>query len=242
MHLVCEEMYVVLSGYGAVELVTCDGFQRVDLYPGAVVGFTPGTLHRLITASPATAPRADGTAEDDLEPDPDPLNGPGSTDGLEVLVVMENGHLNESGDAVLTFPATDLADPDRYARLASAATPAQLRARRDLAVRGFTELARSWQADPAAGVTALRAFHRQATAIVQDRALAWPAIAAEGPLAAAERLAARASAIAAADPAHLSNAAISIPPDARRPAAGPLLTREGAMCGWRHSYRPNPAI
>jgi hypothetical protein len=61
-----------------------DGYAEHRLFPGQVVWFTPGVVHRL-------ADEGD----------------------LEVLVVMSNAGLPEAGDAVLTFPDEVLADPDR---------------------------------------------------------------------------------------------------------------------------------
>jgi mannose-6-phosphate isomerase-like protein (cupin superfamily) len=228
VHLACSEMYVVLSGHGHAEFLTGNGFQAVALYPGATVSFSPGTLHRLITAAPSAVP---GAAP--AEP------GPGSpAGGLEVLVVMENGHLNESGDAVLTFAARYLADPEQYARLAAGGPPAALRARRDLAVQGFTDLARIWRTDPQAGLEALRTFHQRAVALVAGSAAPWEALVIQGPLTAARNLATRAAAIAAADPGHLSQATVATahPPSGPAEASEVGLSRQGGMCGWVHRY------
>src|SRR5262245_22035925 len=65
VHLLCTEMYFVLNGRGAVEMIDQRGFWRVELQPGSALVFTPGTLHRLIN------PQRD----------------------LEILVVMQNSGL-----------------------------------------------------------------------------------------------------------------------------------------------------
>src|ERR1700754_253452 len=90
LHLCCTEAYVVTAGRGAVQTLSGQGFAEHELHPGAVVWFTPGTVHRLINGG-----------------------------GLEIVVVMSNSGLPEAGDAVLTFPREVLADPDRYAAAAA---------------------------------------------------------------------------------------------------------------------------
>jgi mannose-6-phosphate isomerase-like protein (cupin superfamily) len=119
LHLCCTEAYVVTDGAGKVQTLSGqDGFQEHDLVPGAVLWFTPGTIHRLIN------------------------NG-----GLEITVLMSNTGLPEAGDAVLTFPLDIVKDPDRYAEavaLPNGGAPGTdvttAYRRRDLAVQGFHEL------------------------------------------------------------------------------------------------------
>jgi mannose-6-phosphate isomerase-like protein (cupin superfamily) len=119
LHLCCTEAYVVTGGEGAVQTLSGrDGFQEHDLRPGAVLWFTPGTIHRLINHG-----------------------------GLEITVLMSNTGLPEAGDAVLTFPLDIVRDPDRYAEavtLPNGGAPgtdiATAYRRRDLAVQGFHEL------------------------------------------------------------------------------------------------------
>ncbi|MEV4257649.1 cupin domain-containing protein, partial [Spirillospora sp. NPDC049652] len=90
LHLTCTELYFTLSGRGAAEFLTTRGPQRVPLEPGVAVQFTPGTVHRLVN----------------------------SDDPLQILVIMENGRLNEEGDVVFAFPDSDLTDPGAYSALA----------------------------------------------------------------------------------------------------------------------------
>ncbi|MFD0851155.1 cupin domain-containing protein, partial [Actinomadura adrarensis] len=147
LHLACTELYFPLRGGGAAEFLTPEGPSRIDLHPGVAVQFTPGTLHRLITG-------------------PDPL---------EILVIMENGRLNEEGDVVFTFPDEDLAEPDTYAQFAdtgSASAPDRvaIERRRDRAVTGFVERVSAWRDDPQDGLTRLRRLYRLAAALVAPRA------------------------------------------------------------------------
>jgi hypothetical protein len=110
---------VVTQGRGAVQTLSGqDGFGEHDLEPGAVLWFTPGTIHRLINHG-----------------------------GLEITVLMSNTGLPEAGDAVLTFPLDIVRDPDRYAEavtLPNGGAPGTditiAYRRRDLAVQGFHEL------------------------------------------------------------------------------------------------------
>lgn len=211
VHLACTEMYVVLAGRGAAEFLSPSGFERAELSPGSALHFTPGTLHRLVST-------------------------PG--DGLHVLVIMENGRLNERGDAVFTFPPDDLADPERYAALAAAPNGEALRARRDRAVLGFNRLAALWREDPAAGREELRAFYEHAGALVRGPAAHWPQLVADGPATAVDQLAARTRAIAAGDITHLMDAAMTTLPNPRDE------DMYGGMCGrvwpYRSAARPVP--
>jgi uncharacterized cupin superfamily protein len=204
VHLVCAEMYVVIAGTGAAEFLTPAGPRREELRPGAAVSFTPGTVHRLVT-----------------EP----------SDPLRILVIMENGDLNEQGDVVFCFPDADLADPARYAELAGARSAAEVRARRDRAVRGFTLLAEAWRRSPAEGSALLGAFHRRAATLLRSRAAAWPPRVAAGPGEVYRTLAARAEAVAAGDSAHAGLAEVTVLP---APDPAGLVPR---MCGELWPYR-----
>jgi mannose-6-phosphate isomerase-like protein (cupin superfamily) len=90
VHLACAEAYVVVGGRGSVQTLTRQGFAETPLEPGAVVWFTPGTIHRLI-----------------------------NQDALRMVVIMQNSGLPEAGDAVFTFPRAVLADPAAYHRAAA---------------------------------------------------------------------------------------------------------------------------
>jgi mannose-6-phosphate isomerase-like protein (cupin superfamily) len=167
VHLTCTEAYVIQSGEGAVQTLGPGGFEEVPLRPMDVVWFTPGLVHRLI-------------------------NG----DALQLLVLMQNGGLPEAGDAVFTFPAEVMSDPDEYARCA--ALPAD-RERRELAVEGFAALR-------GAGPGALDDFYAAAVRIVAPRLDEWEARWRAGALAAAERTGEQLAALKAGDPGGLREA------------------------------------
>ena len=154
LHLACAELYYVLRGHGAVEFVSlAEGYRRVDLVPGGAVHFTPGVVHRLI-------------------------NGDGQ---LEILVVMQNSGLPERGDAVLTFPSEQLADPAAYPGAVAARDLEAAEQRRDLAVQGFYELLDGYRGSPEQGRQRLLALHRHALALVQPRVQEWAAVVEAGP-------------------------------------------------------------
>jgi mannose-6-phosphate isomerase-like protein (cupin superfamily) len=158
MHTASSEGYVVLNGTGEVHTLSLEGYRRTPLEPGEVVWFQPGTIHRLV-------------------------NGSGN---LEILTIMQNAGLPESGDAVFTFP-DDVLSSGRYSEHAALPTtddPAALalaaRARRDLALRGFELLLEEVDADRPA---ALDRFYRHALRIVAPRVEGWRRIWTDGPLA-----------------------------------------------------------
>lgn len=148
VHLTCSEGYVVVAGRGSVQTLTTSGFQQTPLVPGALVWFTPGTIHRLV-----------------------------NEDGLRIVVLMQNSGLPEAGDAVLTLEPRVLADAGLYRAAvtlpAGATEDEQARAartRRDLAIQGFLALRRATEAgDPAP----LADFHRAAAALVRPRTAEW---------------------------------------------------------------------
>lgn len=147
LHTASSEGYVVTAGSGEVHTVSAEGRGIHGLEPGEAVWFSPGTVHRLVNHGE-----------------------------LELIVVMQNAGLPEAGDAVLTFPADVLDDPDAYAR--AAALPddtederaAAARARRDLALRGYLELLDELEAR---GPAALAELHARAARLVQPRVARW---------------------------------------------------------------------
>jgi mannose-6-phosphate isomerase-like protein (cupin superfamily) len=182
LHLVSTESYVVVEGQGALQTIDPTGYRETPLSPGAVVWFTPGTIHRAVNLG-----------------------------GLRVLVVMSNAGLPEAGDAVMTFPREIVADPARYAEAAllplggeSERAPAAAR-RRDLAVTGFLALRDRILAGDAA---ALDEFYADAARIVAARAAAWEGIVRSGPLRDAEAALAMASAVADGSVVHLEGAGV----------------------------------
>jgi mannose-6-phosphate isomerase-like protein (cupin superfamily) len=138
LHTASTEGYVVLTGQGKLQTLSGSGYVEHELAPGTLLWFTPGTIHRLVNES----------------------------GDLEILVVMQNAGLPEAGDAVLTFPASVLADAEAYAQ--AVALPA--RERRDLAIEGYLALRERVQAD---GPSALRDHYAAAVALVRDKAAGW---------------------------------------------------------------------
>ncbi|WP_405918555.1 cupin domain-containing protein [Streptomyces sp. NBC_00728] len=145
LHLTCSEAYVVTGGRGSVQTVTASGYGVTPLVPGAVVWFTPGTIHRLVN---------DGD--------------------LRITVIMQNNGLPEAGDAVITLPPEYLSDPGTYAAATAVPADAPeeerarfARARRDLALEGYGALR------DADGPAPLAAFHRAAAALVRPRLAEW---------------------------------------------------------------------
>ncbi|MFD9540980.1 cupin domain-containing protein [Streptomyces sp. NPDC060022] len=182
LHLTCSEGYVVVGGSGSVQTLTASGFQETPLAPGALVWFTPGTIHRLV-----------------------------NEDGLRIVVLMQNSGLPEAGDAVLTFPPRILADAGLYraaATLPGGTEDAQAfaaRTRRDLAVRGFLALRDATEAgDPGP----LAAFHRAAAELVRPRTEDWRARWQQGAAAASRATGRHLDALARGEDAHLRDARV----------------------------------
>lgn len=150
LHTASGEGYVVVGGQGRLQTLSSTGFAEHHLEAGVVLWFTPGTVHRLVN---------------DV--------------ALEIIVVMQNAGLPESGDAVFTFPDEVLADPQRYA--AAAALPAldvvdddaiaeAACRRRDLAIEGFGVLRAQLESH---GPDALAHLYGRAAALVADRVPGW---------------------------------------------------------------------
>ncbi|QIQ01521.1 cupin domain-containing protein [Streptomyces liangshanensis] len=191
IHLTCSEGYVVTAGRGAVQTLTgTGGLATTPLEPGALVWFTPGTVHRLV-----------------------------NEDGLRLVVLMQNNGLPEAGDAVLTLPPPYLTDPGTYARAVripdgtEAEQAAAARRRRDLAVEGYGALrTAAGRGDP----EPLRAFHRAAAALVRPRLADWRARWEAGAAEAARATGDQLDRLAAGDSSHLAGARLrSRTPDAR---------------------------
>jgi len=192
LHTACTEAYVVIGGSGRVLTIGGDGVRETAIEAGSFVWFTPGTVHRLVNDS----------------------------GDLEILVLMQNAGLPESGDMVITFPDEILADAVRYSAEAllpdesatTAGDDGPVRDRRDLAIEGYTALT-------AGGAGALARLHRRAAALVAPHVAGWRPVWAEGPLAAAEATGRQLAALAGGDPSHLADAgvfALPPPPPVRR--------------------------
>ncbi|GAA1376455.1 cupin domain-containing protein [Streptomyces beijiangensis] len=183
LHLTCTEGYVVTGGGGAVQTLTAAGFRQTPLSPGALVWFTPGTIHRLI-----------------------------NDDNLRLVVLMQNSGLPEAGDAVLTLPPRHLTDSDTY-RAASvlpldapeATREKAARARRDLAVEGFLALR---EATGAGDPEPLAAFHRAAAALVRPKIPEWRERWERGAAAASAATGEQLDRLAEGDASHLAQAEV----------------------------------
>ncbi|GEB54638.1 hypothetical protein GCM10017674_15490 [Streptomyces gardneri] len=192
MHLVCSEAYVVIGGEGSVQTLTGSGFADTPLRAGDVVGFTPGTIHRLVNAG-----------------------------DLRLVVLMQNSGLPEAGDAVFTFPASVLADPDAY-QAAAALTGdhgAAARRRRDLALEGFMDLRREG---------GLPEFHAAAHRLKRELLDQWVIRWRDGALTAAEETGRQLERLKAGDLSHLDHGAVSRLERLEDPLFG--------MCGLLHPY------
>ncbi|MFF9498710.1 cupin [Streptomyces sp. NPDC014656] len=181
----------------SVQTLTTTGFAETPLHPGGVVRFTPGTIHRLVNAG-----------------------------GLRLVVLTQNSGPPEAGDAILTFPAPVLADPDAY-HAATALTgdrAAAARRRRDLALEGFLALR-------AGGLPEFHsAAHRLKRELLDARETRWR----RGPLAAARTTGHQPERLRAGDLTHLGHGAVSRLERPERPRFG--------TCGLLHPYSlPDPS-
>ncbi|MEV0845708.1 cupin [Streptomyces sp. NPDC049954] len=184
LHLTCTEGYVVTGGSGAVQTLTTSGFTSTPLTPGALVWFSPGTIHRLVN---------DG--------------------GLRISVLMQNSGLPEAGDAVLTLPPRFLTDRATYEAAVALPPPTEedacaeaARARRDLALEGFAALrTASESGDPGP----LAAFHRSAAALVQPLLDDWEQRWHAGAEAAAAATGEQIARLRAGDSSHLAEARVT---------------------------------
>jgi mannose-6-phosphate isomerase-like protein (cupin superfamily) len=189
LHTLCTEAYAVVSGTGRVQTLTASGEEETRLEPGALVWFTPGTIHRLVN---------DGD--------------------LEILVLMQNAGLPEAGDLVITFAPDVMADAEAYRAAATlpadetttAGSGDAARARRDAAVLAFGDL----RAATARGDDApLRAFHDAAVQLVQPRLEEFELVWNLGPERATASTRSQLEAMAAGDAGHLGDASVhSLPP------------------------------
>jgi mannose-6-phosphate isomerase-like protein (cupin superfamily) len=191
LHTLCTEAYAVVAGSGHVQTLTIGGYEETPLEPGALVWFTPGTIHRLV-----------------------------NTGGLEILVLMQNAGLPEAGDMVIVLAPELLADPTRYAAAATlppgerttAGSGDGARARRDAAVAAFLELR-------AGGAAALRDFHAAAARLIAPQLDRFEQVWRDGPALAAAATGAQLAALASGDVTHLASASVhrmAPPGDERR--------------------------
>lgn len=175
VHLLCSELYYVLAGSGAVEMIDAGGFQRVDIVQGDALLFSPGTVHRLVN------PNGD----------------------LEILVLMQNSGLPERGDNVVSFTDEWLKTDDAYAEAMRVETPADAYRRRDRGVKGFLALKAAFENGNDAGQTALERFYALAEARTRTRRADWEETVRGGPEAAVAETLAQLDALGRGDTAYL---------------------------------------
>ncbi|MEV6343204.1 cupin domain-containing protein [Actinoplanes sp. NPDC051851] len=205
LHTVSTESYVVIGGTGTLQTLDMSGYRETPLAEGSTIWFTPGTIHRAVNHG-----------------------------DLRVIVVMSNAGLPEAGDAVMTFPPSIVADPERYrnaARLPTVSTrpggaqpggtsPGETRSdgKRNGEARGG-EIERAVDARRAlalegfqqlidGGPEALAVFYEHATALVRPNVDAWRGIVAEIVRKQTERTTAVLDALEAGDGRHLRDAAL----------------------------------
>ena len=159
VHLMCNEMYVVQSGSGAVEILDMNGFRIVELQTNSALLFTPGTIHRLINPQR----------------------------NLEILAIMQNSGLPERGDNVVTFPMETLADDARYSEAMRVTSVADAYRRRDAGVEGFVQLKAAFEESLEAGQAAIKQFYRLASERTVSKRQQWATIVREGAQAEVEK-------------------------------------------------------
>jgi mannose-6-phosphate isomerase-like protein (cupin superfamily) len=157
-HFMCTEMYFLLAGTGAVEMIDHNGFTIAELRPHSALIFSPGTLHRLIN------PNRD----------------------MELLVIMQNSGLPERGDNVVCFNPEILGDEQKFADAMKVVTVEDAYRRRDLGVEGFNQIKAAFQKSPAKGRAALDKFYALAAARTKSLRKQWKQIVQHGALAEAQ--------------------------------------------------------
>ncbi|MGH3757840.1 cupin domain-containing protein [Actinophytocola sp.] len=184
IHLCCTEAYVVTGGRGSVQTLSGRGFAEHELRAGAVLWFTPGTVHRLVNES-----------------------------DLTIVVVMSNSGLPEAGDAVLTFPPEVLADPDWYAAesaLPGGGAPGTdvttAYRRRDRAIEGFQELRAAVERH---GPRAMTEFYAAAAALKRPLLDQWRTRWEDGAYRSAQSTGVQLDALARGDTSHLRDARVN---------------------------------
>ena len=184
VHLSSTESYVVIGGSGRLQTLSRQGFEEIELHERQVVWFTPGVVHRLVS------------------------NG-----DLDIIIVMQNGGLPESGDCILSFPEEYLKDRARY-RAAVQLPPIEIgrdrvdaaaKARKDLSITGFVALRAAVERD---GFAALEAFYRDAAALVDGDRGRWKELWQQGAVQATETTGNQLDALDGGDLSYLAQGAL----------------------------------
>jgi mannose-6-phosphate isomerase-like protein (cupin superfamily) len=177
-HFLCTEMYFVLGGSGAVEMLDMRGFSQVELKPYSALVFSPGTIHRLIN------PHGD----------------------LELLVVMQNSGLPERGDNVVTFADEIMADEAQFAEAMRVQSFEDAYRRRDRGVEGFLRLKAAFEADQAQGQAALQRLYTRAAQRIEAKRGEWRRVIEQGAQHAAHESLGQVQALSDGDVSYLSHA------------------------------------
>jgi mannose-6-phosphate isomerase-like protein (cupin superfamily) len=154
MHLLCSEMYFVLSGRGFVDMIDWQGFSRQALEVHSALIFSPGTLHRLIN------PEGD----------------------LELFITMQNSGLPERGDNVVSFGSGILSNDALYQHAMQASSFEEAAIRRDRGVAGFLDIKAAFDQSLAEGQTALRRFFELAIERTRPAHAGWQQVIQQGAL------------------------------------------------------------
>ena len=141
IHMVCSEIYYVLSGTGQVEVLSSEGVETIDLVPAKAVFFRPGLFHRVLNPNK----------------------------NLELLAIMQNGGLPERGDFVMSFPPEVVSSAATYQKAVRATNLTEAIARRDLSIRGYIQIKEAFSKSKAEGQTALRSFYEAARDLIAPK-------------------------------------------------------------------------
>lgn len=117
-----------------MELLSLNGYQKIELQPNKVVFFRPGVIHRLVNPNK----------------------------NLEILLIMQNGGLPERGDFILTFLPEIMGDTNAYMAASRATNITEALTRRNAANLGFNDLRDTMLANPNKGQQKLREFYDHA--------------------------------------------------------------------------------
>lgn len=175
VHLLTTEMYVVLAGSGAVEVIDTEGCRTIELQGHDALVFTPGTIHRLLNPNR----------------------------NLELLVI-EQGGFPQHGDAVVCLPLEVLSDSQRYAEVRTVKTIADAMRRQALAVEGFNRIRQAFARSPEEGRAMLSRFYRACHACTADLYSTWESVLQEGLVAEVMQCMSRLDALTKGDWQHLS--------------------------------------
>jgi mannose-6-phosphate isomerase-like protein (cupin superfamily) len=177
VHLVSRELYFVLAGEGAVEVIDAGGYSRFELRPHSMLVFTPGTIHRLLNPNR----------------------------NLELLVIEQAG-LPEWGDSLACFPSEWMESDETFRAAMLASTLEEAYLRRDLAVRGFLGLKQAFSNGPECGRDELSQFYRLAAERSRQSRQRWRYVLDATLIAEAETTEQRIAALSRGELDHLMNA------------------------------------